>query len=258
MAKAGVGDILRFLFRKELAQEAGDRTDGDLLREFAATRADGPFTVIFERHAGLVLGVCKRILGDVHEAEDCLQATFHILARRAGSLRWRDSLAPWLYTVAQRVALGARARRLARQNLERRLAQMPASEKIDAAAWQDLTSALDEELGRLPEKYRAPLILSYLESKSRSRVAQELRWPEGTVARRLERGRELLRARLVKRGITLSAAALPRPCRKNSPPRPCPRRWPSTRSKRQRLSLPGKPRRGDSSRHRHFCLRRRP
>ncbi len=80
MVKAGVGDILRFLFRKQLAQEAGDRTDGDLLKQFAATREDRPFTVLFERHAPMVMGVCKRILGDFHQAEDSLQATFHILA----------------------------------------------------------------------------------------------------------------------------------------------------------------------------------
>ncbi len=208
MAKAGVGDILRFLFRKQLAQEAGDRSDGDLLKQFAATREDRPFTVLFERHAPMVMGVCKRILGDFHQAEDSLQATFHILARRAGSVRWRECLGPWLYAVARRVALRARAKRLAQQNLERRLANMPPSATIDDAAWNDLSSVLDEEIGRLPAKYRAPLILTYLESKSRSRVAKELGWPEGTVARRLERARELLRLRLVKRGVTLSAGAL--------------------------------------------------
>ena len=208
MAKAGIGDILRFLFRKQLAQEAGDRTDGDLLKQFAATREDRPFTVLFERHAPMVMGVCKRILGDFHQAEDSLQATFHILARRAGSVRWRECLGPWLYAVARRVALRARAKRTAQQKLERRLANMPPSATIDDAAWNDLSSVIDEEIGRLPAKYRAPLILSYLESKSRSQVAKELGWPEGTVARRLERGRELLRLRLVKRGVTLSAGAL--------------------------------------------------
>ncbi len=85
---------------------------------------------------------------------------------------------------------------------------MPPSATIDDAAWNELSSVLDEEIGRLPQKYSAPLILSYLESKSRSRVSKELGWPEGTVARRLERGRQLLRARLVQRGITLSVAAL--------------------------------------------------
>ena len=207
MPKASFGDMLRFLFRKDLAKEAGDRTDGELLKQFAATREDPPFTVLFERHGPMVMAVCKRILGDFHRAEDAFQATFHILARRAGSIRIRESLAPWLYAVAQRVALRARAKLAGQRDRERRYAEMPRTETIDEATWQDLAAVLDEEIGRLPEKYRAPLILCYLESKGRDRVAKELGWPEGTVVRRLERGRELLRQQLIKRGIALSAGA---------------------------------------------------
>ena len=126
---------------------------------------------------------------------DSFQATFHVLACNASSTPFASRLlGPWLFAaVAKRVALRARAKRKAQREQEKRLADMPRTDTIDEAAWQDLSSVLDEELGRLPDKYRAPLILSYLESKSRSRVAKELGWPEGTVARRLERGRELLR-----------------------------------------------------------------
>jgi RNA polymerase sigma factor (sigma-70 family) len=208
MAKSNFGEILRFIFRMHHVQQAGDTGDGELLRRFAQTGEDGAFTVLFEQHGPMVLGVCKRILGDYHLAEDAFQATFHVLARRAASIRIKKSLGPWLYTVAQRLALRAKAKLMKERDQERRAGLMPRSQPLDDATWRELAQVLDEEMGQLPEKYRAPLVLCYFENKGRDLVARELGWAEGTVARRLSRGRELLRSRLVKRGITLSTAAL--------------------------------------------------
>ena len=140
MPKTDVGDMLRFLCCKHLAAAALDRTDRELLKHFAATRKDGPFTVLFERHRGMVMGVCKRILGDLHLAEDSFQATFHVLARQAGSIHLRGTLGPWLYRVAQRTALRARTEVLRRRVQEKRYADMPHSHVLD-----DGSSAGDQQ-----------------------------------------------------------------------------------------------------------------
>jgi RNA polymerase sigma factor (sigma-70 family) len=206
MPKAPFADFLQHLCR--LYPDHDGRSDGELLRRFVTLKDDAAFAALISRHGRLVQGVCRRVLGDFHSAEDSFQATFLVLARRAKSIRTPNSLATWLYAVAQRIALRARAKAALRQEREREAPTMARGEQVDEATWQELRIVLDEEIGRLAEKYRAPLLLCHFEGKTRKRIARELGWAEGTVARRLTRGRELLKRQLTRRGIALSAAAL--------------------------------------------------
>jgi RNA polymerase sigma factor (sigma-70 family) len=204
MPKASLGDILHFLRWRV----CDTRSDVDLLHRFASQREDAAFSVLVERHAPMVMSVCKRVLGEHHAAEDAFQAVFFVLAQRAATIRLHRPLGAWLYAVAQRVALDARAKTRSRRNRERQLQSMPQADRLDEQTWRELRSILDEEIGRLSEKDRAPIVLCYLEEKSQDEAARELGCAKGTVARRLERGRELLRRQLIRRGITLSAGAL--------------------------------------------------
>jgi RNA polymerase sigma factor (sigma-70 family) len=155
----------------------------------------------------MVWNTCLRLLRHASDAEDAFQATFLVLARKAASITKRDSIGSWLYGVAYRVSLDARARAVRRRTHERQA--NPRTEELppdgDPA---EVRQVLDEELGRLPEKYRAPLVLCYLEGKTNDEAAEQLGWTRGTIAGRLSRARELLRQRLTRRGLTLSSAAL--------------------------------------------------
>jgi RNA polymerase sigma factor (sigma-70 family) len=179
-------------------------TDAELLDRFARQRDEAAFTELLQRHGRMVLGVCLRILGDWHAAEDAYQATFLVLARRAGAGGWQASVGNWLYGVACRIARKERAR-LARRREQCLVEVDPvgATRKPD-----ELASLLDEELSRLPDKYRAPLVLCYLEGRSNEEAARRLGWPVGTVWSHLSRGRQILRSRLERRGVALGAAAL--------------------------------------------------
>lgn len=177
--------------------------DGPMLERFAASGEEAAFRTLVERHGPLVLGVCRRVLGDEHEAEDACQATFLVLARRASSIRKRHSVASWLYGVALRVASKARVQAGRRRTSELPGDDMSAPADLDLAI-RELRAVLDEELHQLPEKYRAPLVLCYLEGKTKDDAATELGWPTGTVSGRLARARDLLRVRLERRGLALS------------------------------------------------------
>ena len=158
----------------------------------------------------MILGVCRRVLGDAHAAEDAFQATFLILVRRARAVPWRESLGGWLHGTARRVALRARRaagvsrlvrhqqRRCTPAGSRRPLADRDPSEE---AAARELRRVLDQELQGLPAKYRAPLVLCDLEGKTHEQAARELGWPKGSLAKRLNGGRERLRARLLRRGV---------------------------------------------------------
>jgi serpin B len=191
-------------------------SDARLLRRYAARRDEAAFAAVVRRHGPLVLGVCRRLLRDGPDAEDAFQATFLVLARRAGCRAWGESVAGWLCAVARRVARKARtalARRTVRRQEMPDDVPGPGPEGGDAAG--ELATAVVEELGQLPEKYRTPLVLCYLQGKSNEEAARELGRPVGTVWSRLSQGRELLRRRLVRRGLAPSAvafaAALARP-----------------------------------------------
>jgi RNA polymerase sigma factor (sigma-70 family) len=156
----------------------------------------------------MVLGVCRRVLGDHHAAEDAFQATFLVLVRRADSLARPDLVANWLYGVACRVARKARARAAAPAELPPQVVDMHPVEPETEAVWRDVRQVLDEEVQRLPEKYRLPVVLCYLEGQTNEQASRKLGWPLGTVAGRLSRARDLLRSRLTRRGLALTAPLL--------------------------------------------------
>jgi RNA polymerase sigma factor (sigma-70 family) len=181
--------------------------DGHLLARFAAARDESnrAFAAILERHGPMVLEVCRRMLGDRHAAEDAFQATFLVLARRAGSLSVRPggSLGPWLHEVAYRTARKARRASLRRASRERRTAERTGTVGAGQPAGLDVDESrlLHEEVARLPEKYRAAVVLCYFQGLTHDQAAETLRWPVGTVRGYLARARDLLRTRLIRRGV---------------------------------------------------------
>jgi RNA polymerase sigma factor (sigma-70 family) len=156
----------------------------------------------------MVWGVCRRLLASHHDAEDAFQATFLVLARKASSIVPREMVANWLYGVAHQTALRARAAAARRKGRERQVTEMPEPAVAEEGPWRDLQPLLDEELSRLPDKYRSVIVLCDLEGKTRKEAARQLACPEGTVAGRLARARVMLAKRLAKRGVALSGGAL--------------------------------------------------
>jgi RNA polymerase sigma factor (sigma-70 family) len=171
-------------------------------------RSEGAFAVLVERHGPLVHSVCRRILHDAHDAEDAFQATFLVLARKAQTIQKHQSLGSWLYKVAYRIALRARADISRRRTQEKEAVQTTPPPTPGEAAQRELGRMLDEEVQRLPEKYRAPVTLCYLQGRTNEEAARQLRCPTGTVKVRLMRARDLLRKRLARRGIGLTITAL--------------------------------------------------
>ncbi|MGC8640573.1 MAG: sigma-70 family RNA polymerase sigma factor [Isosphaeraceae bacterium] len=191
-------------------------SDAELLDRFNAQRAEAgharlaaeaAFEVLVDRHGPMVLGVCRRALSDPGEIEDAFQATFLVLVRRAPAIRGRDSLGRWLYGVARRVAAKARYRSRRDRARFAPLAVEPAAPELPADR-MGLMKALDEEVSRLPEKYRRPVILCHLEGRSHAEAAARLQWPVGTVSGRLSRARGLLKDRLAKRGLGPAAGSV--------------------------------------------------
>jgi RNA polymerase sigma factor (sigma-70 family) len=208
MSRGPLETVLRHLRRLAEAGAGRDLSDGELLDRFRGGGEEAAFALLVQRHGSMVLGVCRRVLGDEHDAEDAFQATFLVLARKASSIRRRASVASWLYGVARRIAAKAKVEAARRRRREQRYEEMPRRQPGDEMAYREVRQVLDEELGELPDKYRVPLILCHLESKSQSEAARELGWARATLADRLARGRELLRGRLVRRGLTLSTGFL--------------------------------------------------
>jgi RNA polymerase sigma-70 factor (ECF subfamily) len=176
-------------------------TDADLVGSFVAARDPAAFEVLVRRHGPMVLGVCRRVLGRGPDAEDAFQATFLVLVRRADALARPSLIANWLYGVALRVARKARVLVRRRCDRERPITDMPSPDHNHPTAWRDLRDALDEELNRLPDNCRAPVVLCHLEGRTLDAAARQLGWPKGTVAGRLSRARDLLRRRLSRRGV---------------------------------------------------------
>ncbi len=183
-------------------------SDSHLLERFVLRHSEGAFAVLVERHGPLVHGVCRRVLHDAHDAEDAFQATFLILAKKAHTIHKTQSLASWLYKVAYRIALRARADISRRRTQEKAvILSLPPAEPAEPAQ-RELGALLDEEVQRLPEKYRVPVTLCYLQGQTNEEAAQQLSCPTGTVKIRLMRARDLLRKRLTRRGIGLTIAGL--------------------------------------------------
>jgi RNA polymerase sigma factor (sigma-70 family) len=195
---------------RELRKLAGDapETDRDLLERFIANRDNEAFAALLARHAPLVWGVCRRLLRDNHAAEDAFQATFLVLSRKASSVRQPEGIAAWLYRVAQRLARAARKSRPVPLDS---CGDVPAPALTDPArevAGREVQGVLDEEIARLPESYRLPILLCFFEGRTHAEAAQELGWPIGTVAGRLARAKEMLHARLSRRGLGIDLATL--------------------------------------------------
>jgi RNA polymerase sigma-70 factor (ECF subfamily) len=206
MPKGSLGPLLRYL-RKITAVQGGEEiTDAHWLSRFATLRDEAAFAELVHRHGSMVMGVCRRVLGDWHEAEDAFQATFLVLARKAGSVRKPERLVNWLYGVAFRTALKARGIRARR--LSRTTAVMETPTMVEPKEISELGPILDEELSRLPAKYRTPIVLCYFEGKTHEEIAKQLGCSRETISTRMARGRERLRKRLVRRGVVLTAASL--------------------------------------------------
>jgi RNA polymerase sigma factor (sigma-70 family) len=181
--------------------------DQELLARFVEHADETAFAALVQRHGDMVLGVCRRVLHDAHHADDAWQATFLVLARKAKSVRQRQSIGSWLHGVAFRAAANLK-RDLTRRRVHERLAIGQHTTECTPQSWRDEWHILDEELQRLPERLKTPLVLCYLQGKTQDEAAQELGWSTATLRGRLNRGRRLLRQRLTRRGLTLSTALL--------------------------------------------------
>jgi RNA polymerase sigma factor (sigma-70 family) len=199
---------LRRLYALVAPPAAVEAADGELLARFAERRDEAAFAALVGRHGRMVLGLCRRLLRHEQDAEDAFQAAFLILARKAASVGKGDSVGSWLYKVAFRVALRARAQSARRSAREPQGLEFPPAADDDAAAWRDLRPVLDEEVRRLPEKYRRPVLLCYLGGRTTEEAARQLGCPRGTVLSRLAAARQRLRAGLTRRGVAVSVAAL--------------------------------------------------
>jgi RNA polymerase sigma factor (sigma-70 family) len=187
---------------------AADVTDWQLLQRFVGAQDQAAFESLMQRHAALIFGVCERALGHTQDAEDVFQATFMVLARKAGSIRRHRAVGSWLYGVAHRLALRARADAARRRRHELGKKLPAPRDPLEEISGRELCRVVDEEIHALAERYRAPLLLCYLQAQTQEEAARQLGWSTRTLRRRLERGRELLQARLTRRGLAFSAALL--------------------------------------------------
>src|SRR5215470_9755340 len=195
--------IVEQLRRTGPARADATLSDAQLLKRFIDSRDEAAFAGLVRRHGPMVLGVCRRVLANSHDAEDAFQATFLVLAQKARTLRLREALGSWLYGVAFRLARRTLADSARRRFHESRARVRSFPDTVAEITLREAQVALDEALTRLPERYRAPLVLCCLEGKSRDEAAQELHCSLNTLKNRLERGRELLRRKLGGHNLAL-------------------------------------------------------
>jgi RNA polymerase sigma factor (sigma-70 family) len=206
---------LQFLL--ETGSMAG-MTDAQLIERFAASRdsaGEAAFAALVSRHGPMVLGVCRHLLGDPHAADDAFQAVFMVLARRARSIRQPELLGPWLHGVAARIARKASTHAERRRRREKREVEMANVESIgceaaDHSARAEDAAAVHEEIGRLPERYRRAVVLCHFEGLTHAEAARRLGCAPGTVSSLVSRARDLLRTRLIRRGLTAGALVVAR------------------------------------------------
>jgi RNA polymerase sigma factor (sigma-70 family) len=194
--------------RGPVLHDRGDRTDGQLLDSFIQHKDNAALAALVRRHGPMVLGVCRRMLRSHHDAEDAFQATFLILVQKAATLPNRETVGNWLYGVAHQTAVRMRALAARRAVRERQVAVPPEPTSAEQYVWNDLRPILDEELARLPDKYRVLIVLCKLEGKTLKEVARQLALSEGTVASRLAAARAMLAKRLSRRGVVVSGLLL--------------------------------------------------
>lgn len=206
MAIPQTSPILHHLRQAVLRRDGAGFSDGQLLRSFLYRRDEAAFEALVRRHGPMVRGVCRRVLRNLDDADDAFQAVFLVLLNKASTLAMREVIGDWLHGVAYRTALKARTAAARRRRKEKQaLRQEAIFDSEDRAEWLPL---LDEEIERLPAKYRQPVVLCDLGGRTRKDAAQQLGWPEGTLSGRLSRARVLLARRLTRRGVTLSVAAV--------------------------------------------------
>jgi RNA polymerase sigma factor (sigma-70 family) len=208
MATSQMSELLQRLRSAVLLRDGAGLTDGQLLQAYVSRRDQAALAALVRRHGPMVWGVCRRVLGNWHDAEDAFQATFLVLVRKAASVVPREMVANWLHGVAHQTALKARATTAKRRARERQVTQMPEPAVTEEDCWHELQPLLDQELGRLPDTYRVAIVLCDLEGKTRKEAARQLGVPEGTLAARVARGRVMLAKRLARRGLAVSCGAL--------------------------------------------------
>jgi RNA polymerase sigma factor (sigma-70 family) len=205
MAAGQLNNFLRHLRCVLQRQDGTGIPDADLLKRYVSQGDKAAFEALVRRHGPMVLGVCRRVLNNTHDADDAFQATFLVLVSKAATIRSPGTLGNWLYGVAYRTALHARQATIKRRVKE---AAMPVRTETPRDAWIELLPVLDQEMERLPEKYRAVIVLCQLQGKSRREAARLLRCAEGTVASRLARGLALLAKRLTRHRLSITASVL--------------------------------------------------
>jgi len=208
MTPTSTSPILQLIRRSAHDQRDKLLTDQELLRRFRSERDEAAFHTLLRRHGSMVLDVCRNVLGNEADAEDAFQATFLILAQKARSIRKEASVGSWLYGVAFRTALKARANSAKRQQHETRGRSQLSSGASDDLSWREVQQVLHEELNKIAACYRAPLVLCYMEGNSQAEAAAALGVSAATVNKRLEQGRARLRTRLVRRGLGGAAVSM--------------------------------------------------
>jgi RNA polymerase sigma factor (sigma-70 family) len=209
VATSQISKVIDYLRGTVLAGGEADLTDGQLLECFVRHRDEAAAAALVRRHGPMVWGVCRRVLHSHQDAEDAFQATFLVLLRKAASITSRELVANWLYGVAHQTALKARATTAKRMGREKQVIEMPEPEaRTEPDLWPDLQPLLDQELSRLPDKYRLAIVLCDLECKTRKEAAQKLKIPEGTLSSRLTTARTMLAKRLARHGLAVSGVSV--------------------------------------------------
>jgi RNA polymerase sigma factor (sigma-70 family) len=205
MVETQLSNVVRHIRKLAGAENTQDLTDVQLLREFCRNGDEFSFAALLKRHGPMVLSVCRHVLGHEQDAEDAFQATFLVLACKAASIRRGEALINWLHGVAFRMAMNMKRNAARRREQEARLEPSTGLNPSGEVAWREVQAILEEEIHRLPQKYRAPFLLCCIQTLPRAEAARQLGVKEGTVWSRLAQARKLLQARLTRRGVSLSA-----------------------------------------------------